>query len=168
MSASPHAAAANTTPNAVAPTARVFLYTGIRLSNMSPTLASLPPDSCGAFMKVRSRTETDVTAGKPSRKDGCVTPPSHTAGTAGDALPESRPPTGLRAMVVEDETALADLIGSYLERDGFEATITGDGVDAVTLARRIDPTFSSSIWACRAWTVSRCVVRCGPSPMPTS
>ncbi|MEE2057264.1 response regulator transcription factor [Rhodococcus artemisiae] len=42
-------------------------------------------------------------------------------------------------MVVEDETALADLIGSYLERDGFEATITGDGVDAVTLARRIDP-----------------------------
>lgn len=34
---------------------------------------------------------------------------------------------------------LADLIGSDLERDGFETTITGDSVDAVTLARRIDP-----------------------------
>ncbi|MFD6856131.1 response regulator [Rhodococcus sp. NPDC060090] len=42
-------------------------------------------------------------------------------------------------MVVEDEAALANLIGSYLERDGFEATITGDGADAIALARRIDP-----------------------------
>ncbi len=42
-------------------------------------------------------------------------------------------------MVVEDEAALANLIGSYLERDGFEATITGDGAEAIALARRIDP-----------------------------
>src|SRR5690606_27976474 len=50
-----------------------------------------------------------------------------------------RPPTGLRALVVEDEAALASLVGSYLERDGFEATITGDGRDAVALARQVDP-----------------------------
>ena len=30
-------------------------------------------------------------------------------------------------------------MGSYLERDGFEVTITGDGAEAVALASRIDP-----------------------------
>ncbi len=42
-------------------------------------------------------------------------------------------------MVVEDEAALADLVASYLERDGFEVTVTGDGADAVGLARSVDP-----------------------------
>ncbi|MEU1956070.1 response regulator transcription factor [Nocardia rhamnosiphila] len=42
-------------------------------------------------------------------------------------------------MVVEDEAPLASLVGTYLERDGFEATITGDGRDAVALAREVDP-----------------------------
>ncbi len=58
---------------------------------------------------------------------------------ARDTVPAQRPPTGLRAMVVEDEAALASLVGSYLERDGFEATITGDGHEAVALARQVDP-----------------------------
>lgn len=49
------------------------------------------------------------------------------------------PPTGLRAMVVEDEAPLANLVATYLERDGFETTITGDGADAVPLARQVDP-----------------------------
>ncbi len=62
------------------------------------------------------------------------TPPA-----AGDPGPPQRPATGLRAMVVEDEAPLANLIGSYLERDGFETVITGDGADAVTLARQVDP-----------------------------
>nr|WP_238526279.1 response regulator transcription factor [Gordonia neofelifaecis] len=44
-----------------------------------------------------------------------------------------------RAMVVEDEAALASLVASYLERDGFEVTVTGDGADAVALARKVDP-----------------------------
>ncbi|MET8799424.1 response regulator transcription factor [Nocardia sp. NPDC004568] len=42
-------------------------------------------------------------------------------------------------MVVEDEAPLASLVGTYLERDGFEATLTGDGRDAVALARQVDP-----------------------------
>lgn len=42
-------------------------------------------------------------------------------------------------MVVEDEGSLAKLVGSYLERDGFDVTITGDGSEAVTLARQVDP-----------------------------
>ena len=49
------------------------------------------------------------------------------------------PPTGSRALVVEDERALADLLASYLERDGFEVTKTYDGLSAVTLAREVDP-----------------------------
>ncbi len=62
-----------------------------------------------------------------------------TPAPAPDTAPAQRPPTGLRAMVVEDEAALASLVGSYLERDGFDATITGDGHDAVSLAREVDP-----------------------------
>ena len=50
-----------------------------------------------------------------------------------------RPPTGSCALVVEDERALADLLKSYLERDGFEVTKTSDGLSAVTLARDVDP-----------------------------
>ncbi len=46
---------------------------------------------------------------------------------------------GLRALVVEDETQLAELVASYLERDGFEVTVTGNGAEAVGLARQVDP-----------------------------
>lgn len=48
-------------------------------------------------------------------------------------------PTGLRAMVVEDEVPLAALMGSYLERSGFDVTIVHDGLDAVERARQVDP-----------------------------
>ena len=47
--------------------------------------------------------------------------------------------SGLRAMVVEDETTLAALVGTYLERDGFEVTIAHEGPLAVGLAREVDP-----------------------------
>jgi DNA-binding response OmpR family regulator len=49
------------------------------------------------------------------------------------------PGSGRRALVVEDEEQLAGLVASYLERDGFEVTVTGDGREAVTLARAVDP-----------------------------
>ncbi|OAH61317.1 PhoR family transcriptional regulator [Dietzia cinnamea] len=42
-------------------------------------------------------------------------------------------------MVVEDERELADLIGTYLTREGFDITIVHDGQDAVDLIRQIDP-----------------------------
>lgn len=41
--------------------------------------------------------------------------------------------------MVEDETKLAGLLGSYLERDGFEVVVVHDGLDAVATARTIDP-----------------------------
>lgn len=42
-------------------------------------------------------------------------------------------------MVVEDEPRLAALVASYLERDGFEVTVVGDGEQAVAAAREVDP-----------------------------
>lgn len=64
----------------------------------------------------------------------------------GEATPTPEPaagapkaPSGLRALVVEDETSLATVLGSYLERDGFETTIAHDGLQAVLTAREVDP-----------------------------
>ena len=63
---------------------------------------------------------------------GDPTTPQPAAGT-------SRPASGLRALVVEDETSLAQVLGSYLERDGFETTLSHDGLQAVVTARDVDP-----------------------------
>ena len=40
---------------------------------------------------------------------------------------------------MEDEVKLAGLVGSYLERDGFEVTLEHDGLRAVSVAREVDP-----------------------------
>jgi len=50
-----------------------------------------------------------------------------------------RPQSGLRAMVVEDEVSLASLLGTYLERGGFEVRLVHDGLEAVASAREMDP-----------------------------
>ena len=62
-----------------------------------------------------------------------ATPPQTSSGSG------TRYGSGLRALVVEDEGDLAALVGSYFERDGFEVTISPDGIRAVTAARAIDP-----------------------------
>ena len=54
--------------------------------------------------------------------------------------PVARPaPTGYRVLVVDDERALADLVGSYLTRDGFEVSMAHDGQKAINQAREVDP-----------------------------
>ena len=45
---------------------------------------------------------------------------SHPRGTP---VPIAGPPTGQRVLVVDDERAIADLVGSYLTRDGFEVSL---------------------------------------------
>ncbi|WP_295696762.1 response regulator transcription factor [Lapillicoccus sp.] len=47
--------------------------------------------------------------------------------------------SSVRAMVVEDEVALAEVLGSYLEREGFEVHLRHDGQAAVAAARDVDP-----------------------------
>lgn len=42
-------------------------------------------------------------------------------------------------MVVEDEQQLADVVSDYLTRDGFDVTVSHDGLEAVTTAREVDP-----------------------------
>jgi DNA-binding response OmpR family regulator len=44
-----------------------------------------------------------------------------------------------RALVVDDERAIAELVGSYLDRDGFEVTLAHDGQEAIERAREVDP-----------------------------
>jgi DNA-binding response OmpR family regulator len=53
--------------------------------------------------------------------------------------PDPAPPSGLRVLVVDDEQALADLLGSYLTRDGFEVSMAHDGQQAIDQAREVDP-----------------------------
>lgn len=48
-------------------------------------------------------------------------------------------PAPLRALVVEDEPALAELVADYLARDGFEVERARDGEDALRRAREFDP-----------------------------
>jgi DNA-binding response OmpR family regulator len=58
------------------------------------------------------------------------TPPHAAAGPA---------PAERRAVVVDDEQALARLVAGYLERDGFRTTVCHDGVQAVEVVRDVDP-----------------------------
>ena len=58
---------------------------------------------------------------------------------AGNTVPRPVQPSGLRVLVVDDERALADLVGSYLTRDGFEVFLAHDGQQAVDQARQVDP-----------------------------
>ena len=47
--------------------------------------------------------------------------------------------TGFRALVVDDEVALTDVVASYLKRESFEIRVAHDGDSALTLAREVDP-----------------------------
>jgi DNA-binding response OmpR family regulator len=45
----------------------------------------------------------------------------------------------LRALIVDDEAPLADVVASYLKRELFEVHVAHDGHGALTLAREVDP-----------------------------
>lgn len=70
----------------------------------------------------------------------------------------SRPPTGYRALVVDDEAALADVVASYLRRDHIEVTVCHSGAEALNAAREVDPDVDSG----RLKTQSR------PPPAPAA
>jgi two-component system OmpR family response regulator len=57
------------------------------------------------------------------------------------ALPPLAHPDGspIRALVVEDEPTIADLLRFPLQMIGWEATVVGDGLEAVRVARDIRP-----------------------------
>lgn len=48
-------------------------------------------------------------------------------------------PNGYRALVVDDEAPLADVVASYLRRENFEVHLAHDGMDALMVARDVDP-----------------------------
>ena len=41
--------------------------------------------------------------------------------------------------MVDDEVPVAEVVASYLERDHFEATVVFNGVEALAVARELDP-----------------------------
>lgn len=46
---------------------------------------------------------------------------------------------GYRALVVDDEAPLADVVASYLRREYFEVTVCHTGAQALAVARDVDP-----------------------------
>ena len=46
---------------------------------------------------------------------------------------------GKKALVVEDDINIADLLSLYLEKDGFEVFLTGDGGEGIRLAQEKEP-----------------------------
>lgn len=46
---------------------------------------------------------------------------------------------GYRALVVDDEEPLAEVVASYLQREHFEVTVCHTGLDALSAARQVDP-----------------------------
>lgn len=46
---------------------------------------------------------------------------------------------GYRALVVDDEVPLANVVASYLEREHFEVSVAHNGHDAIAMAREFDP-----------------------------
>jgi DNA-binding response OmpR family regulator len=54
-------------------------------------------------------------------------------------IPAGGGAAGYRALVVDDEVPLANVVASYLEREHFEVNVAHNGHDAVKSAREIDP-----------------------------
>jgi DNA-binding response OmpR family regulator len=48
-------------------------------------------------------------------------------------------PQGYRALVVDDEVPLAEVVASYLVREHFDVRVAHNGNDALALAREVDP-----------------------------
>ncbi|MDA2893854.1 response regulator transcription factor [Mycolicibacterium sp. BiH015] len=46
---------------------------------------------------------------------------------------------GYRALVVDDEVPLAEVVASYLEREQFEVVVSDAGANAIAVARELDP-----------------------------
>lgn len=46
---------------------------------------------------------------------------------------------GYRALVVDDEVPLADVVASYLRREHFDVTVCHSGAEALDVAREVDP-----------------------------
>lgn len=55
------------------------------------------------------------------------------------SVPSGEDGRGYRALVVDDEAALAEVVASYLSREHFATRIVDNGPDAVAVARDFDP-----------------------------
>ncbi len=59
-----------------------------------------------------------------------------------ESIPASAPSGddfGYRALVIDDEKPLAEVVASYLERERFEVTVCHSGTAALRAVRDVDP-----------------------------
>ena len=70
------------------------------------------------------------------RDDGAMTS-DRTPGATVEAL--ARAAASAKVLIVDDEQALAGVIGSYFTRDGYDVSFAHDGPGAVETARRVVP-----------------------------
>ena len=59
--------------------------------------------------------------------------------SAGEPQATGGPSPARRALVVDDEPGLVEVVRAYLEREGFDVTTAADGEAAVELARAVEP-----------------------------
>ena len=97
------------------------------LSNSSFTVLRAAIAFGVGCMKIRSRRSTCAAA----RHDEGMDVISESASGVADL--------GYRALVVDDEAALADVVASYLRRDHFAVTVCHTGAEALAVAREVDP-----------------------------
>lgn len=64
-----------------------------------------------------------------------------------------------KILIVEDDTAIAELERDYLEADGFAAHIAADGTKGLELAQKKPMTCFSSMSCCPARTVFKSSVK---------
>lgn len=89
-------------------------------------------DKC--CMKIRSRSLPGALRAHSNRsRAGTIGLMEHPAG------PSAASAKGYRALVIDDEVPLAEVVASYLEREQFEAIVADNGLDAITVAREFDP-----------------------------
>jgi DNA-binding response OmpR family regulator len=63
----------------------------------------------------------------------------HDEGMDSTTLTSGAEAADYRALVVDDEAPLADVVAGYLRREKFEVHVAGDGLNALRVARDVDP-----------------------------
>ena len=73
-----------------------------------------------------------------------------------------------RVLIVDDDTALAEMLGIVLRGEGLEPFLCGDGDQALDRFREVKPDLVLLDVMLPGATASRSASRSGPSPAPPS
>ena len=71
-----------------------------------------------------------------------------------------------KVLIVEDDSNIAELLHLYLEKEGFETAVAGDGGKGVELFRSFHPELVLLDIMLPVWTAGRCSRRSGRTTRP--